>query len=118
MGDGPAFWPAEVIGRDLAAEGTAILTVRPWRRLPFRPGQAVPVCVPQHPGRRRWYCPANAPRPDGTVELHVRAVPAGTVSHSLDRGPVRAPASSASAIMELWLPNGELMYLLSSATIS
>ncbi|WFE44754.1 FAD-binding oxidoreductase [Verrucosispora sp. WMMD1129] len=83
MGDGPAFWPAEVVGRDLAAEGIAILTVRPWRRLPFRPGQAVPVCVPQHPGRWRWYCPANAPRPDGTVELHVRAVPAGTVSRSL-----------------------------------
>ncbi|MFI7550379.1 FAD-binding oxidoreductase [Micromonospora sediminimaris] len=83
MGDGPAFWPAEVVGRDLAAEGIAILTVRPWRRLPFRPGQAVPVCLPQHPGRWRWYCPANAPRPDGTVELHVRAVPAGTVSRSL-----------------------------------
>ncbi|GIJ33241.1 FAD-binding oxidoreductase [Micromonospora sediminimaris] len=83
MGDGPAFWPVEVVGRDLAAEGIAILTVRPWRRLPFRPGQAVPLCVPQHPGRWRWYCPANAPRSDGTVELHVRAVPAGTVSRSL-----------------------------------
>ncbi|MFV2102901.1 FAD-binding oxidoreductase [Micromonospora sp. LOL_024] len=83
MGDGPAFRPAEVAGRDLAAEGITILTVRPWRRLPFRPGQAVPVCVPQHPGRWRWYCPANAPHADGTVELHVRAVPAGTVSHTL-----------------------------------
>ncbi|MCZ7420706.1 FAD-binding oxidoreductase [Verrucosispora sp. WMMA2121] len=83
MGDGPAFWPAEVVGRDLAADGIAILTVRPWRRLPFRPGQAVPVCLPQHPGRWRWYCPANAPRLDGTVELHVRAVPAGTVSRTL-----------------------------------
>ncbi len=83
VGDGPAFWPAEVTGRDLAAEGVAILTVRPWRRLPFRPGQAVPVCVPRHPGRWRWYCPANAPRPDGTIELHVRAVPAGTVSPDL-----------------------------------
>ncbi|GIJ79235.1 NAD(P)H-flavin reductase [Micromonospora phaseoli] len=83
MGDGPAFWPAEVVGRDLAAEGIVILTVRPWRRLPFRPGQAVPLCLPQHPGRWRWYCPANAPRPDGTVELHVRAVPAGIVSRTL-----------------------------------
>ncbi|WP_433531673.1 FAD-binding oxidoreductase [Micromonospora sp. CA-263727] len=83
MGDGPAFWPAEVIGRDLAAEGVALLTVRPWRRLPFRPGQAVPLCLPRHPGRWRWYCPANAPRADGMVELHVRAVPAGTVSRSL-----------------------------------
>ncbi|WBB88843.1 FAD-binding oxidoreductase [Verrucosispora sp. WMMC514] len=83
MGDGPAFWPAEMVGRDLAADGIVILTVRPWRRLPFRPGQAVPVCLPQHPGRWRWYCPANAPRLDGTVELHVRAVPAGTVSRTL-----------------------------------
>ncbi|GIJ19815.1 FAD-binding oxidoreductase [Micromonospora lutea] len=83
VGDGPAFWPAEVVGRDLPAEGIAILTVRPWRRLPFRPGQAVPLCLPQHPGRWRWYCPANAPRPDGTVELHVRAVAAGTVSRTL-----------------------------------
>ncbi|WP_236145720.1 MULTISPECIES: oxidoreductase [unclassified Micromonospora] len=78
MGDGSAFWSAEVTGRDLSAEGIAILAVRPWHPLPFRPGQAVPLCLPQHPGRWRWYCPANAPRPDGTVELHVRAVAAGT----------------------------------------
>ncbi|SBT54920.1 FAD-binding oxidoreductase [Micromonospora narathiwatensis] len=83
MGDGPAWWPAEVVGHDRACDGVAILTVRPWRRLPFRPGQAVPVCTPRRPGRWRWLCPANAPRPDGTVELHVRAVPGGTVSTSL-----------------------------------
>ncbi|MEU5943750.1 FAD-binding oxidoreductase [Micromonospora sp. NPDC047548] len=81
-GDGPAWWPAEVIGHDRPCETIAILTVRPWRRLPHRPGQAVPVCTPRHPGRWRWYSPANAPRPDGTIELHVRAVPAGPVSRS------------------------------------
>ncbi|MFE9658340.1 FAD-binding oxidoreductase [Micromonospora sp. NPDC006431] len=83
VGDGPAWWPAEVIGHDRACDGVAILTVRPWRRLPFRPGQAVPVCSPRRPGRWRWLCPANAPRPDGTVELHVRAVRGGAVSTSL-----------------------------------
>jgi NAD(P)H-flavin reductase len=82
-GQGPAWWPAEVIEHDPAADGVAILTVRPWRRLPYRPGQAVPVCTPRRPGRWRWLCPANAPRPDGTVELHVRAVSAGSVSTSL-----------------------------------
>ncbi len=82
-GDGPAWWPAEVIGHDRACDGIVILTVRPWRRLPYQAGQAVPVCTPRRPGRWRWLCPANAPRPDGTVELHVRAVPAGTVSTSL-----------------------------------
>ncbi|MEU8260789.1 FAD-binding oxidoreductase [Micromonospora sp. NPDC048999] len=83
VGDGPAWWPAEVLDHDLAAGGVAVLTVRPWRRLRYLPGQAVPVCTPRRPGRWRWYCPANAPRPDGTIELHVRAVPDGTVSTSL-----------------------------------
>lgn len=81
--DGPAWWPAEVIDRDRPCDTVAILTVRPWRRLSHRPGQAVPVCTPRRPGRWRWLSPANAPRPDGTVELHVRALAAGTVSHSL-----------------------------------
>ncbi|MEV4726280.1 FAD-binding oxidoreductase, partial [Micromonospora humida] len=75
--------PATVTGHDRPCPGIAILTVRPWARLSHRPGQAVPVETPRHPGRWRWYCPANAPRPDGTVELHVRAVAAGTVSGSL-----------------------------------
>ncbi|MFI2711332.1 oxidoreductase [Micromonospora sp. NPDC018662] len=83
VGDGPAWWPVEVVDHDRAAEGVAALTVRPWRRLPHRPGQAVPVCTPHHPGRWRWLSPANAPRADGTVEFHVRAV--GSVSGSLVR---------------------------------
>ncbi|MFG1775977.1 FAD-binding oxidoreductase [Micromonospora sp. NPDC049048] len=81
--DGPAWCPAEVIGHDRPCDTVAILTVRPWQRLPFRPGQAVPVCTPRRPGRWRWLSPANAPRPDGTVELHVRAVAAGVVAHRL-----------------------------------
>ncbi|MDG4817697.1 MULTISPECIES: FAD-binding oxidoreductase [unclassified Micromonospora] len=75
--------PARVIGHDRPCAGIAVLTLRPWARLPHRPGQAVPVQTPRHPGRWRWYSPANAPRPDGTVELHVRAVAAGTVSGGL-----------------------------------
>ncbi|GAA4565663.1 FAD-binding oxidoreductase [Micromonospora coerulea] len=82
-GDGPAWWPAQVIDHDRAADGIAILTVRPWRRLLFLPGQAVPVCTERWPGRWRWCSPANAPRPDGTLEFHVRAVAAGTVSRAL-----------------------------------
>ena len=50
------------------------------RTAPARPS---PSTRARHPGRWRWYSPANAPRPDGTIELHVRAVPAGTVSASL-----------------------------------
>jgi NAD(P)H-flavin reductase len=83
VGDGPAWWPAQVIGHERPSPGVAILTVRPWRRLPHQPGQAVPVCTPRLPGRWRWLSPANLARADGTVELHVRAVPAGVVSHHL-----------------------------------
>ncbi|WP_406077234.1 FAD-binding oxidoreductase [Micromonospora sp. NBC_00858] len=83
VGDGPAWWPVQVIGHDRPSPGIVILTVRPWRRLPYQPGQAVPVCTPRLPGHWRWLSPANAPRADGTVELHVRAIPAGTVSHRL-----------------------------------
>ncbi|MDI5938720.1 FAD-binding oxidoreductase, partial [Micromonospora sp. DH15] len=75
--------PARVIDHDRPCPGIAVLTLRPWARLPHRPGQAVPVQTPRHPGRWRWYSPANAPRPDGTVELHVRAVAAGAVSGGL-----------------------------------
>ncbi|WCN82524.1 FAD-binding oxidoreductase [Micromonospora sp. LH3U1] len=83
VGDGPAWWHVQVIGHERPSPDIAILTVRPWRRLPYQPGQAVPVCTPRLPGHWRWLSPANAPRADGTVELHVRAVPAGAVSHRL-----------------------------------
>jgi NAD(P)H-flavin reductase len=86
MGDGPAYWPYEVVAHARAAATIAVLTARPLaRRSPVRPGQAVPVRVPGRPDRWRWYSPANAPRPDGTVEFHVRAVPGGGVSGALLR---------------------------------
>ncbi|MEU7588510.1 FAD-binding oxidoreductase [Micromonospora sp. NPDC049230] len=81
--DGRAWWHVEVVDHDRPSPDIAILTVRPWRRIPFQSGQAVPVCTPRLPGQWRWLSPANAPRADGTVELHVRAVPAGSVSHDL-----------------------------------
>ncbi len=82
-GEGPAWWAAELVGQERPAEGIAVLTVRPDRPLLFCPGQAVPVSVPDCPGVWRWYCPANAPRPDGTIDLHVRAVDGGMLSRQL-----------------------------------
>ncbi|WP_308042508.1 FAD-binding oxidoreductase [Micromonospora sp. PLK6-60] len=82
-GDGPAWWPVEVLGHERAADTVAVLTVRPRWRLPFRAGQAVPVCTPSMPGRWRWLSPAGIPRADGTVKFHVRAVAVGSVSPGL-----------------------------------
>lgn len=75
--------PAQIIDRDPATDTTTILTLRPRRRLHHEPGQALPVTTPHRPGTWRWYSPANTPRPDGTIELHVRAVPDGPVSPHL-----------------------------------
>ncbi|WP_433532988.1 FAD-binding oxidoreductase [Micromonospora sp. CA-263727] len=80
IGDGPQVTVGEVETSVAAAHGVAVLTVRPMQRLRFRPGQAVPVCTPRRPGVWRWLSPANAPRPEGTLEFHVRAVPSGAVS--------------------------------------
>ncbi|MEV6816191.1 FAD-binding oxidoreductase [Micromonospora sp. NPDC051296] len=80
VGDGPQVMVGEVESHTEPVAGVAVVTVRPVRRLRFRPGQAVPVGTPRLPGVWRWYSPANAPRPDGRLEFHVRAVARGVVS--------------------------------------
>ncbi len=72
----PPWWAAEVVGHERRAFDVAVLTLRPQYLLPFTAGQSIGV---SHPAVRSWryYSPANAPRADGTVELHVRAAPGG-----------------------------------------
>jgi NAD(P)H-flavin reductase len=79
----PAWWTAQVTGHDLTAPDIAVLTLRSDRRLTYRPGQHVWVQTPRWPRHWRRYSLAAAPRPDGTLTLHVRAVPGGLVSGAL-----------------------------------
>ncbi|MEU8263947.1 globin domain-containing protein [Micromonospora sp. NPDC048999] len=81
----PPWWVAEVLGHERRAFDLAVLTLRPQYLLPFIPGQSIGV---SHPAVRSWryYSPANAPRADGTLELHVRAAPGGAVSSRLVYG--------------------------------
>ncbi|XVQ15228.1 globin domain-containing protein [Spirillospora sp. CA-255316] len=81
----PAWWVAEVTGHDRRADDLAVLALRPARPLPYEPGQYVPVQVARWPRIWRPYSLAGAPRPDGTLRLHVRAVPGGWVSGALVR---------------------------------
>ncbi|RKS73660.1 ABC-type branched-subunit amino acid transport system substrate-binding protein [Actinomadura pelletieri DSM 43383] len=83
--DAPPWWVAEITGHDRRAADLAVLTLTPERPLPFRPGQHVTVQTPRWPRVWRSYWIANAPRPDGTLCLHVRARPAGWVSGALVR---------------------------------
>ncbi|MEV1144659.1 globin domain-containing protein [Micromonospora sp. NPDC049799] len=81
----PPWWVAEIVGHDRRGFDVAVLTLRPQYLLPFEPGQSIGV---SHPAVRSWrfYSPANAPRVDGTLELHVRAAPGGAVSSRLVYG--------------------------------
>jgi NAD(P)H-flavin reductase/hemoglobin-like flavoprotein len=79
----PAWWTAEVTGHELRTPGIAVLTVQPSEPFPYRPGQHLTVQTPRWPRVWRRYSVANAPRPDGSVTLHVRAVGGGLVSNTL-----------------------------------
>lgn len=83
--DGPAWWDAVVVGHERPVADLAVLTLRPDRPYGFYPGQYLTLQTPRRPQLWRAYSPANAPRPDGTLDLHVRAVPGGWVSGALVR---------------------------------
>jgi NAD(P)H-flavin reductase/hemoglobin-like flavoprotein len=82
----PAYWTGTVIGHERRTFDIAILTVRTEPRLEYLPGQSVAVESPARPRLWRYYSMANAPRPDGTLELHVRLVDGGAVSMALTAG--------------------------------
>jgi NAD(P)H-flavin reductase/hemoglobin-like flavoprotein len=79
----PSWWLAEVTSHQRRAGDLAVLTVRPDKPLAYRPGQYIGVQSARWPREWRNYSIANAPRDDGTLSLHVRAVPGGLVSTTL-----------------------------------
>jgi ferredoxin-NADP reductase/hemoglobin-like flavoprotein len=79
----PAWWHAEVVAHDLRTADVAILTVRPDQPYPFLAGQYTSMETPWWPRVWRHYSFASAPRSDGLLTFHVKAVPAGWVSNAL-----------------------------------
>jgi len=80
---GPACWLGQVVEHRRIGWDLAVVTVRSDQPIPYRAGQYLSVETPQRPRLWRYLSPANAPRPDGTVEFHVRAVNGGWVSRSI-----------------------------------
>jgi NAD(P)H-flavin reductase/hemoglobin-like flavoprotein len=78
----PPYWEAEVVSMERRRVDISVFTVRPNYLCNYLPGQSLPA---QLPTLRTWryLSPANAPRPDGTLEFHVRA--AGRFSTHLVR---------------------------------
>ncbi|MGP2438755.1 globin domain-containing protein [Streptomyces sp. JW3] len=79
----PAWWHAEIVGHDLRTADVAVLTLRPDQPYPFLAGQYTSLETPWWPRVWRHYSFASAPRSDGLLSLHVKAVPAGWVSGAL-----------------------------------
>ena len=79
----PPWWLAEITGHELRAPGLAVLTLLPSQPLSYLPGQHVTVQTTRWPRVWRKFSVAGAPREDGQLSLHVRAVPGGLVSTAL-----------------------------------
>lgn len=79
----PASWQAEVVAHERRRPDTAVITLRTDQPYAFRAGQYTSVETPWWPREWRHYSFAGAPRSDGLLTLHVKAVPAGWVSGAL-----------------------------------
>jgi NAD(P)H-flavin reductase/hemoglobin-like flavoprotein len=79
----PAWWTAGVVRHELRAPEVAVLTLRLDQPMRYAPGQHVTLETPRRPRLWRAYSIANAPRPDNTLDLHVKAVSGGWVSRAL-----------------------------------
>jgi len=81
----PPYWHAEVLTHERRGADIAVFTCRPMQPLEYRAGQYVSIECRYQPRLWRVYSMANAPRKDGTMEFHVRALGAGWVSSALVR---------------------------------
>ncbi len=79
----PPWWIADVVDIDHRTLDVAVLQLRPQRRYVYRPGQSIALETSMCPRLWRYFSPANAPREDGTIELHVQVVAGGMVSGAL-----------------------------------
>src|SRR4051795_5129736 len=83
--DQPPWWDAEVIAHERRTFDIAVLRLRPEKELAYEAGQSISLETELRPRLWRYYSAANAPRPDGQLELHVKARDGGPVSSALVR---------------------------------
>ncbi|MFC9294105.1 globin domain-containing protein [Streptomyces sp. NPDC057011] len=99
----PAVRPATVVHRVSRGNGIAEITVRPHTSYEYTAGQYLSIETPWWPKRWRYYSPANAPREDGTLTFHVRAVPGGSVSTAL------VQRATVGDVVQLGPPMGDMV---------
>ncbi|GGT12840.1 globin domain-containing protein [Streptomyces purpureus] len=99
----PAVWHATIVHRASRGNGIAEITVRPHTPYEYAAGQYVSIETPWWPKQWRYYSPANAPRQDGTLTFHVRAVPGGAVSGVL------VHQAAVGDVVQLGPPMGDMV---------
>jgi NAD(P)H-flavin reductase/hemoglobin-like flavoprotein len=82
----PPWWSATVLSHEKRGFDVAVLRLQPDQPYPYRAGQALTLELPSRPKVWRYYSPANAPRRDGTLDLHIKAVPGGQLSTAVVTG--------------------------------
>jgi len=97
----PDWWEADVMSVERRTMDLTLLTVRPRRRFDFLPGQSMSMEIPQRPRLWRYFSPANAPRRDGSIDLHVQQIDGGQVSPAVVR------SLKVGDIVKLGAPMGE-----------
>ncbi|NLU83250.1 FAD-binding oxidoreductase [Rhodococcus sp. HNM0569] len=81
----PPWWEGRVEAINRHSFDITKVLVRTDQPYPYRPGQSMAVEFPQRPRTWRFYTPANAPRGDDTLEIHIETVPGGQVSGAVAR---------------------------------
>ncbi|MET9488208.1 globin domain-containing protein [Nocardia sp. NPDC006630] len=81
----PAWWEADIVATEKRSIDVTVHTVRPLQPYAFQAGQSLAIEIPQRPRLWRYFSPANAPRADGTFDIHVQVVDGGEVSATFAR---------------------------------
>lgn len=107
--DTPPWWDAEVVAAERRTMDVTVLKLKPEQPFSYLPGQSFAVEIPQRPRLWRYLTPANAPREDGTIEVHVQRVDGGQVSGQLVRTiqPGDVVKMGAAVGDRLTLPEGD-----------
>ncbi len=85
----PAAWSGVVLDNDRRTVDIGVLRIRTEEPYSYAPGQSFSIEVDKRPRLWRYFSPANAPREDGSIDLHVQLVDGGQVSGAMVRS-VRA----------------------------
>jgi NAD(P)H-flavin reductase/hemoglobin-like flavoprotein len=85
---GPPWWEGRILHHERRSDDLAVLTIQTGQPLPYLPGQYVTVQTSKWPRVWRQFSVANAPRLDGTMDIHVRSIPGGWVSPVLVKNAV------------------------------